>query len=101
MDRQLIDAKQEFAAGRDLPAMPVFATAATDMSRRGFLGGAAAFFVAGCRTGGWLAGTDLAELRLTKRGTTALRPSLRGERSASRTFPALRFAMRIGMAKKP
>ena len=29
----------------------------TDISRRGFLGGAAAFFVAGCKTGGWLAGT--------------------------------------------
>ena len=28
-----------------------------DVSRRGFLGGAAAFFVAGCKTGGWLAGT--------------------------------------------
>jgi len=27
-----------------------------DISRRGFLGGAAAFFVAGCKTGGWLAG---------------------------------------------
>ena len=27
-----------------------------DISRRGFLGGAAAFFVAGCRTGGWLVG---------------------------------------------
>ena len=26
-------------------------------SRRGFIGGATAFFVAGCRTGGWLAGT--------------------------------------------
>ncbi len=27
-----------------------------EFSRRGFIGGAAAFFVAGCRTGGWLAG---------------------------------------------
>ncbi len=28
-----------------------------DISRRGFIGGAmAAFFVSGCRTGGWLAG---------------------------------------------
>ena len=26
-------------------------------SRRGFIGGAAAFFVAGCKSGGWLAGT--------------------------------------------
>ena len=28
-----------------------------EFSRRGFIGGAAAFFVAGCRSGGWLAGT--------------------------------------------
>ena len=28
-----------------------------EFSRRGFIGGAAAFFVAGCKTGGWLAGT--------------------------------------------
>ena len=27
-----------------------------ESSRRGFIGGAAAFFVAGCKTGGWLAG---------------------------------------------
>jgi len=28
-----------------------------NVSRRGFIGGAAAFFVAGCKTGGWLAGS--------------------------------------------
>lgn len=28
-----------------------------EFSRRGFIGGAAAFLVAGCKTGGWLAGT--------------------------------------------
>ena len=27
-----------------------------ESSRRGFIGGAAAFFVAGCKTGGWLVG---------------------------------------------
>ena len=32
-----------------------------DISRRGFLCGAAAFFVAGCKTGGWLA--DVPRLR--------------------------------------
>ena len=33
-----------------------------DISRRGFIGGASAFFVAGCRTGGWLSGTPRLKL---------------------------------------
>ena len=43
-----------------------------EFSRRGFIGGAAAFLVAGCKTGGWLAGTPRLRFGVVSRGLRGL-----------------------------